>query len=254
MKLTILGSGTSEPHPTRSSSGYWLETQSGSILLDCSASAVHRMAQENLDWANLDAIWISHFHLDHIGGIAPLLFGTKYAFATYKRKKPLRIFAPKGFRKILEKFSDANDYDLLKQPFPLEIIEVEPLEKFEILQNVEAVAVSVPHTEESLAIHIRANEKTLVYSGDSGFTMVLGDFARNADLFICECSFIKKSPVETHMTLPETMHLARYAEPKKIVLTHFYSEWDGVDLIKEAAEFSPLCEVVEAKDGLRLEI
>lgn len=254
MKLTILGSGTSEPHPQRSSSGYWLETENGTILLDCSASAVHRMAQENLDWANLDTIWISHFHLDHIGGLAPLLFGTKYAFATYERRKPLKIFAPQGLREILEKFSAANNYDLFKQPFPLEIIEIEPLEKFEILPETEAVAVSVPHTDESLAIHIRAGEKRLVYSGDSGFTMVLGDLGRNADLFICECSFVEKSPVKTHMTLPETMHLARYAKPKKIVLTHLYSEWDKFDLAKEAAKFTPLCEVVEAKDGLRIEI
>ena len=27
------------------------------------------MAQEGLDWPNLDAIWISHFHLDHVIGL-----------------------------------------------------------------------------------------------------------------------------------------------------------------------------------------
>ncbi|CAL1549056.1 unnamed protein product, partial [Lymnaea stagnalis] len=101
MKFTVLGAGTSVPHAERSSSGYWVETEKGSVLLDCSASAVHRMAQEKLDWANLDAIWISHFHLDHIGGLAPFLFGTKYAIETQNREKPLKIFGPKGLRKVV---------------------------------------------------------------------------------------------------------------------------------------------------------
>lgn len=254
MKFVVLGSGTSVPHPERSSSGYWLETASGnSLLLDCSASAVHRMAQEKLDWANLDAIWISHFHLDHVGGLAPFLFGTKYAPETQYRENPLRIFGAAGLQKLLKNFDAANEYNLFKQPYPLEIIEVEPLAEFEILPEVMAVAVDTPHTNESLAIHLRdKDDKRLVYTGDTGFTMIIGDFASKADLLVMECSFFQNKPVKTHIQLTEAMHLARYAKPKKIVLTHLYPDWDKVDLVKEAQKFSPLCEVIEARDGLRL--
>ena len=73
MRLTVLGSGTSVPHPRRASSSHWLETSGGTIMLDCSAPAVHRAAEEGCDWAALDAVWISHFHLDHVGGLARLL-------------------------------------------------------------------------------------------------------------------------------------------------------------------------------------
>lgn len=78
MKLVVLGSGTSVPHAGRAAAGYWLETESGRALLDISADAPHRMAREELDWVKLDAIWLSHFHLDHIGGLAPFLFGNAF--------------------------------------------------------------------------------------------------------------------------------------------------------------------------------
>ena len=210
------------------------------------------MAEENLDWANLDAVWISHFHLDHVGGVPAFLFGTKYAPQTKERKKLLRIFGAKGLKKLIEKFDAANGYDLLRQPFPLEIVEVEPLEKFSILESIEAVAMDTPHTPESLAIRLDdADEKTLVYSSDTGFTKTLGTLAQNADLFILECSFFENKPVETHLQLNEAMNLIRYAKSKQTILTHLYPEWDAVDFEREVKKFSPPGAVIEARDGER---
>jgi ribonuclease BN (tRNA processing enzyme) len=255
MKLTVLGSGTAVPHSHRSSSGHWLETANGSILLDCGASVLHRMAQENLDWASLDAIWISHFHLDHVGGLAPFLFGTRNAPEMRERRNPLRIFGAKGLKTLLENFDKANDYKLFDQPFPVEIIEVEPLEKFEILPALEAVALDTQHTNESLAIHLRdQNGKTIVYTSDTGFTKEIGTFASGADLLVMECSFFKDKSTEKHLELDEAVYLVRYAKPKRVVLTHFYAEWDTVDFEKEVAKLSPMCEIIEAKDGLKLEV
>jgi ribonuclease BN (tRNA processing enzyme) len=254
MKFVVLGSGSAVPHPKRGSSGYWLETAAGSILLDCSASAIQRMAQENLEWARLDAIWISHFHLDHCGGLAPFLFGTRNAPEMREREKPLKIYGAKGLKNLIESFDRANNYKLFRQPFPLEIIEVEPLEKFEILKDVKAEAFKTPHTGESLSIRIKHDAKTFVYSSDTGFDKTFRTFAKRADLLLLECSFFKNKTTEKHLNLDEAMYLIRHAKPKRAVLTHFYAEWDAVDFQTEVAKFAPACEVIEAYDGLTFNI
>jgi len=255
MKLIVLGSGTTVPHLKRSSSAYWLEASGGTVLLDCSATAIRRILEEGLDWANLDAIWISHFHLDHVGGLAPLLAGIKHSEEMKKRTKPLKIFGPPGIKRLIDGFNDVNNYKLLKQPFPLEIIEIESLEKFEIVSGLEAVAMSTPHTEESHAIHLRdSDDSTLVYTADTGFTETLASFAGQAGLLVIESSYPKDKTKAKHMELAEAMFIIRKAKPKRAVLTHLYPLWDDVDFEKEIAEYSAPCEVLLAFDGLRLTI
>ena len=255
MKLVVLGSGSTVPNAKRSSSGYWLETTGGTLLLDCSASIGSRMAANNLDWPNLDAIWISHFHLDHCGGLAPLLAGTKHSSEMKERKKPLRIFGPAGLKGLIDRLNDVNNYRLFEQPFPVEMIEIEEQETIEILPGVTAVALKTPHTDESHAIHIRdTDETTLVYSADTGFSEAVAALANVVDLFILECTFVRDKPIQNHLELAEAIFLIRKAHPKRAMLTHFYPEWDDIDFEAEVAKFEPICDVVEAKDGLQLTI
>lgn len=254
MKVIVLGSGTSLPHPRRASTAHWLETEHGTLLLDISADAPHRMAAEGLDWANLDAIWISHFHLDHSGGLAPFLFGTRSAPQTQQRRKPLTVYAGSGFERILRAFDEANSYRLFKQPFPLQVIELQPGSDFEILPGLTAKTFSTPHTPESLAVRLTNGAgRILVYTSDTGYSEELAEFAKGADLLMMECSFLKDKPVKTHLELAEALQLARKAGPQKLLLTHLYPEWDGVDLVAEAKALWQ-GETLEAYDGLRLEL
>jgi len=257
MQLTVLGSGTSVFHPQRAAAAFWLQTERGSLLLDCSADAPHRMAQEALDWPNLDAIWISHLHLDHCGGLASLLFGIKHAPQTQSRKKPLHIFGCVGTKKLLTAITDAHNYRLFELPFPLGMTEISPddsKQPFEIFSGLTGTTLSTPHRPESLALRLVDDRgTTIVYTADTGFSEDVARFARRADLFLLECSFHRHKPVRTHLELADAMRMAAIAEPRKVVLTHLYPEWDGVDWQGEAKRLWT-GETIAAHDGLRIEI
>jgi ribonuclease BN (tRNA processing enzyme) len=254
MKLTVLGSGTSVPHPRRSSSAHWLEAAGGTLLLDISGPALHRMAEEGCDWASLDAVWVSHFHLDHVGGLAPFLFGTKYAPQTRDRRKPLTVFGPRGTEKLLRRFDEAGNYGLFKQPFPFEVRELAPRTEFELFAGLVGRTFSTPHTSESLALRLDDSDgASLVYTSDTGYTEALAGFARGADLFLMECSFFRSKPIKSHLELEDAMKLAHLSGARRVMLAHLYPEWDGVDIAAEAKKLWD-GETIEARDGLRLNV
>jgi len=257
MKLVVLGSGTSVFHPQRAAAGFWLETESGSILVDCSADAPHRLAQEGLDWMNLDAIWISHLHLDHCAGVAPFLFGLKHAPGVELRTKTLKIFGCEGIEKLLRAIDESHKFRLFQLNFPVQIEEIAPgdvTKSFAILPGLLAETFSTPHRRESLALRLsQPGGKVIVYTSDTGYSKELATFARGADLLILECSFYRDKPVPTHLQLDEAMRLAQIAEPRMLLLTHLYPEWDAVDLESEAKKLWS-GETIAARDGLRLQI
>ena len=254
MKLIILGSGSSVPHAQRAAAAHWLETNEGSLLLDIGPDTAHRLAQENLDWPSLDAIWVSHFHLDHLGGLTPFLFATKWAPQTRDRTKPLKIFGPAGTKRLLGIVDQSNNYRLFEQQFGIEVLEIESGAEFEILPGLKAKTFSTPHTSESLAIRLaERDESSLVYTSDTGYAEELAVFAKGVDLLLMECSFRRDKPLQTHLELTDAMRVAHLAEAKRVVLTHLYPEWDGADIAAEAKLLWP-GETIAAADGLRVQV
>jgi len=180
MNVIVLGSGTAVPHPRRSSAGFWIETGGRSLMLDVAPSALLRLAQEGVDWPNVDAIWISHFHLDHCGGLPAFLFATRHAPETVGRQKPLNIIGGRGLKDLIGKFDDVNSYKLFEQPFPIRFTEVDPLQRFEILPAVFASTLKTPHTDESLAVRIENGYgQTLCYTSDTGNDVAISAFAKD---------------------------------------------------------------------------
>jgi len=123
-----------------------------------------------------------------------------------------------------------------------------------MMPGLRAQTFSTPHTRESLAIRLTDNDGVAaVYTSDTGYSEELAQFLYGADLLILECSFWRNKPTPKHLELVEAMRLAQLAEPRTLVLTHLYPEWDGVDLESKAKELWS-GKTIAAYDGLRLDV
>src|SRR5215471_11804392 len=73
MRLTVVGSSPAWPNPGGAQSGYLLEGD-GRLLLDCGPGVLGRLREQET-WPRIDAIAITHFHLDHFGDLVPWVWG-----------------------------------------------------------------------------------------------------------------------------------------------------------------------------------
>ncbi len=251
MKLTILGSGTSMPSALRVCSGYWVDVGPARLRLDCGAGTVHAMARSGLDWEALTHQFISHFHLDHVGELAQLLFTMKYGL-TRPRTDPLRLSGPAGLRALLERVCDAYREELLTQRFPIELTELAPGEALPLGDGALLRVAKTPHTIESLACRIEHEGRSIGYTGDTGPSEELAAFFAGVDVLVAECSFLDRENASKHLTADLAADLAARAHAAHLVATHCYFDPEATHLrARLAHRFEG--RITIARDGLVIE-
>src|SRR3954453_23756152 len=90
MKLTVVGCSPAWPNPGGAQSGYLLEGRGGRLLLDCGPGVLPRLRAAE-GWPRVDAIAITHFHLDHWGDLVPWVWGRMYGLGRDLRKPELWV-------------------------------------------------------------------------------------------------------------------------------------------------------------------
>lgn len=94
------------------------------------------------------------------------------------------------------------------------------------------MALAMAHTATSLGYRLETKEgAVLAYSGDTDYCVNAVKLARDADLFICECSFPDALKAVGHLSPRWAGRLAREAGCKRLVLTHLYPACNEVDLV-----------------------
>lgn len=252
MRLVTLGTGTVALSPERVCAGHLVEAGSVRLLLDCGSGVSHRLAEHGIAWRDITHVAFTHFHLDHVSDFATLVYGWKYG-AIPGRSAPLSIIGPVGTTALLARLADAFG-DWLREPgFAMPVTEIEPGSALDLGDGVSIAAQKVPHTAESVAYSVMRGGRRVVYTGDTGYDPMLGEWARGADVLLCECSLPTSMAIPEHLTPELCGALAAAALPKHLVLTHFYPPVEQIDIRAAVAAYyaGP---VTLASDGAGFEI
>lgn len=251
MKFTILGSGTAAPRLNRNMSSYLLEINKNKILIDSGAGTIRQLLKLKVDLLDINHIFYTHFHNDHINDLPAIIWSNNYG---NNRKKVLNLYGPKGFKKYFNILK--NNILGLKNPIKLNYkINIKEMKNNSIIKinNINFKSKLTKHTQNSVAYKIKYKNKIIVYSGDAPYSIDLINFSNNADLLILECSFPDKMQVKGHLTPSLAGKIAKKANAKKLVLTHFYPEVDKVDIEKHCKkEFNG--KIVLGKDLMEIDI
>jgi ribonuclease Z len=87
LRVTLLGTGTPYPRRGQASAGLLVEAGDEKLLLDCGPGSPANLAALEVPLELIDKVFITHHHMDHIGGIDQLWIGGW----TYGRKAPLQL-------------------------------------------------------------------------------------------------------------------------------------------------------------------
>ena len=225
MDIIILGAGTGIPIADFSSPSLALLTENRCALFDIGPGTLHRLIKADINFVNIDNIFITHFHPDHTADLVHLLFATRNP-EVLEKKRPFTITGPAGIKTLIHKLEDAYDNWLSLPSGLLNIVELD-VEKMEKIEYPDFVILSkhIIHSEKSIAYRVKDNAgKTFVYSGDTGYCDEIIDLAYDSDLLVLECSFPDEKNIEGHLTPSLAGKIAHQAMAKKLALVHFYPE------------------------------
>jgi ribonuclease BN (tRNA processing enzyme) len=239
MRLTVLGKSPSWQDAGGACSGYLIEEDGSTVLLDCGCGVFSKLRTYR-DYTAVDAIVISHLHADHFLDLVPFAYALTYA----PRQQPApvdrwpgtdhparpKLHAPEGARELFRSVVGAwgND-DLIENAFDLE--EFSPESVLDI-GSMRFRFQDVPHFTKTFAIEISSTNGggRITYGADCSPNEKLVKFAMGSDLLIVEATLPRpeRTGIRGHLTPEEAGEHASKAGVKRVLLTHVSDELDAL--------------------------
>ncbi len=257
LTFTTLGTNSGPiPNPQRFQASSLLRYGGEAILVDAGDGAADQLARAGVAIGDLNAVFISHLHFDHTGGLFGLL-SLRYQ-AGYST--PLTLYGPPGLKETVDHLLAAIGpgtqavATMRAQGFGgpgagLKVVELASGTKT-VVQSVTVGAVENSHYDTlptegrplSLAYRFEAPGRAILFTGDTGPSAAVADLCKGSDLLVSEIMDPKLAiegirrrrpdvpafalPVveahfrREHLTPEEVGKLARACGAKALVLTH----------------------------------
>jgi ribonuclease BN (tRNA processing enzyme) len=231
MRLTVVGSSPAWPNPGGAQSGYLVEGP-GRLLLDCGPGVLGRL-RADAAWPSVDAIAITHFHLDHWGDLVPWVWGAMAGPGA--GLDPPELYVPPGGRRTLAELAGqlGGFPDMFERTFRL--AEYEPGVASEIA-GFKVLPLRMRHYGMgSYGFRVSNGDSVLAYSGDAAPGDELVELARDSDLFLCEATLeeLEDEP-RGHLLLEEAEAAFRESGAKRLLVTHRPDERPVADGVEQA--------------------
>lgn len=229
MKLTIVGCSGSFPGPDSPSSCYLLEAEGFRLLLDLGNGALGAL-QRHAGLTDIDAICLSHLHADHCLDLCPY-----HVVRTYSPDGPfdrLPVYAPADAPRRLGAAYGMPDEPGLETSFAFHALSPGTLR----IGPFEVTVAPMNHPVETYGFRVSHGGASVAYSGDTGESAELVKLAKDADVLLCEASFIDvpNLPTDLHLNGRQAAEHAAAAGVGTLVLTHLVPWYDKRRVLEDA--------------------
>lgn len=234
-ELTVLGSAGSHTLAGRMCSGYLVRAGATRVLMDAGNGSTANLQLE-LEIRDLDAIVVSHRHVDHCIDLVGCFYRLRFDSQARGR---IPLYAPAEVYATVAGVMSRDSAMELDEVFDHH--EVGHGDQLQIGDMQLTFARSI-HPPPTVSTRVEVGGRVLVYSGDSAGGRELVEIARGADVFLCEATWVGDAadfPPGIHLTARGAGEVARDAEVGRLVLTHLTGGTDPDRALEEATAVFP---------------
>jgi ribonuclease Z len=221
--MILLGVGTAVPDVDRENTHMVWDGPGGPLLIDAGGSTYQRLLKAGIEPRELQGVFLTHSHADHINGFPVLLF----SLALVGRQEPLTVYGLEEtlalVRPLVEAFQ-LEQYALPVNWHPVAAGDTIPL----ATDNPDTWLLRTALTKHArpclgLRFENQSSDTALVYSCDTAPCPAIAELAQGAHTLIHEAT--TSEPSETHTTPHQAGEIALEAGVERLVLVHYSPRW-----------------------------